>query len=173
MKTKTAPNSDTLSVMEPQEEFITTEEVEQEIVPTVEVEQDVPVDIEGENDDDDEMMNDDEEALEVDMSNNSLTYFDKHTDSVFAIGHHPNLPLVCTGGGDNLAHLWTSHSQPPKFAGTLTGYGESVISCSFTSEGASWSLPICRGRFLYTWVKKVALSGSWHRKCKKSKRLFG
>lgn len=135
MKTKTAPNSDTLSVMEPQEEFITTEEVEQEIVPTVEVEQDVPVDIEGENDDDDEMMNDDEEALEVDMSNNSLTYFDKHTDSVFAIGHHPNLPLVCTGGGDNLAHLWTSHSQPPKFAGTLTGYGESVISCSFTSEG--------------------------------------
>ena len=106
LKTNRVPQSHILSTMEPQEEFITTEEVEQEIVPTMEVEQDAPVDIEEVNDDD-EMMDDDEEDLEVDMSNNSLTYFDKHTDSVFAIGHHPSLPLVCTGGGDNLAHLWT------------------------------------------------------------------
>lgn len=146
--------------MEPQEEFITTEEVEQEIVPTLEAEQDAPMDI-GEESDDDAMGNEDEEDdLEVDMSNNSHTYFDKHTDSVFSIGHHPSLPLVCTGGGDNLAHLWTSHSQPPKFAGTLTGYGESVISCSFTCEGSFLITADMSGKVLVHMSQKVAHNGN-------------
>lgn len=108
-----------------EEQFISNDEVDLEI----DVQNDDPVDEE------DGIDEEDAETIEVDMSNNSVTYFDKHTDSVFALGKHPTLPLICSGGGDNIAHLWTSHSQPPKFAGSLTGHTESVISCQFTCDG--------------------------------------
>lgn len=117
----------------PDDEFIDNNEVEQELV--ADDDGDAPMD----EDDDVEDVAGGEmaegESIEIDMSNNSVTYFDKHTDSVFTVFHHPTLPLVCSGGGDDLAHLWTSHSQPPKFAGTLKGHTESVISGSFTSDG--------------------------------------
>lgn len=117
----------------PRDEFIDTTEVEQEI--TLGDDDDAPMD----EDDDEEVGEDnemnEEETLEIDMSNNSVTYFDKHTDSVFTVFQHPTLPLVCSGGGDDVAHLWTSHSQPPKFAGSLSGHTESVIAGSFTSDG--------------------------------------
>ncbi|KAK6456001.1 WD40-repeat-containing domain protein [Scheffersomyces xylosifermentans] len=73
--------------------------------------------------------------LEIDMSNNSWTYFDKHTDSIFTIFKHPHLPMVVTGGGDNTAFLWTTHTQPPRFVGELTGHKESVVAGSFTFDG--------------------------------------
>ncbi|KAK6203591.1 WD40-repeat-containing domain protein [Scheffersomyces amazonensis] len=75
------------------------------------------------------------ETIEIDMSNNSWTYFDKHTDSIFTIFKHPILPLIVTGGGDNTAYLWTTHTQPPKFVGELQGHKESVIAGGFTSSG--------------------------------------
>ncbi|CCC67803.1 hypothetical protein NCAS_0A12450 [Naumovozyma castellii] len=121
--------------IEPQEEFISNEEVEQEIIPTTD---DVePQEEEDLINEDDIPMGEDqeEETMEIDMANNSVAYFDKHTDSVFTIAHHPTLPLVVTGGGDNVAHLWTSHSQPPKFAGTLEGHTESVVASAFTHDG--------------------------------------
>lgn len=123
--------------VEPQEEFINNDEVA-EIVPTND-DEDQPID---EEEDEEEANMDvgndipmEHETLEIDMSNNSITYFDKHTDSVFTLAHHPTLPLVVSGGGDNVAHLWTSHSQPPKFAGSVNGHTESVIACSFTADG--------------------------------------
>ncbi|CCK71692.1 Sqt1p KNAG_0H02770 [Huiozyma naganishii CBS 8797] len=119
---------------EPQEEFINNNEVE-EVIP---INEDAPADF----DDEDDEMNDgadvpmgEDETIEIDMSNNSKTYFDKHTDSVFTVAHHPTLPLVVSGGGDNVANLWTSHSQPPKFAGSITEHTESVIISSFTCDG--------------------------------------
>ncbi|CCE83165.1 Piso0_003737 [Millerozyma farinosa CBS 7064] len=75
------------------------------------------------------------ETLEIDMSNNSWTYFDKHQDSIFTVLRHPKLPLVASGGGDNTAYLWTTHSQPPKFVGEIEGHKESVISGGFTADG--------------------------------------
>ncbi|CCF55706.1 hypothetical protein KAFR_0A02700 [Kazachstania africana CBS 2517] len=116
----------TLPNTQPEEEFIQNDEVDQEIVPMNDT--DAPP----EDDDDMDVEN---ETIEIDMSNNSSTYFDKHTDSVFTVAHHPTLPLVVTGGGDNVAHLWTSHSHPPKFAGTINGHTESVIVASFTNNG--------------------------------------
>ncbi|CAL9735070.1 ribosome assembly protein Sqt1p [Monosporozyma servazzii] len=113
---------------EPQEEFINNDEVE-EIVPVNE--NDEPIEEDDEAEGDIPM----EQLLEIDMSNNSKTYFDKHTDSVFTIAHHPTLPLVVSGGGDNIAHLWTSHSHPPKFAGSINGHTESVIASGFTADG--------------------------------------
>lgn len=120
----------------PDDEFIDNDEVEQEII--AEDDGDAPMD----EDDDmgDGNVVGEGETIEIDMSNNSVTYFDKHTDSVFTVFHHPSLPLVCSGGGDDVAYLWTSHSQPPKFAGTVSGHTESVIAGSFT----------CDGRFLVT-----------------------
>ncbi|QEU60977.1 Sqt1 [Kluyveromyces lactis] len=116
----------------PEEEFIADEEVGEEVVlDNVEPSENI-----GDDDDNDEEMGglDGAETLEIDMSNNSSGFFDKHTDSIFCIAHHPTLPLVMTGGADNVANLWTSHSKPPKFAGSLE-HTESVISGGFTPDG--------------------------------------
>lgn len=87
-----------------QEEYINVNEVAEEVAD----DDQAPPDEE-----DEEMELDDEhETLEIDMSNNSWTYFDKHTDSIFTIFSHPKLPMVLTGGGDNTAYLWTTHTQP-------------------------------------------------------------
>lgn len=119
----------------PRDEFIDMTEVDQEIALG---DDDAPMD----EDEDEEIgevgdggESEEDETLEIDMSNNSVSYFDKHSDSVFTVFQHPTLPLVCSGGGDDVAHLWTSHSQPPKFAGTLNGHTESVIAGSFTCDG--------------------------------------
>lgn len=122
---------------ERQEEFISSNDVDVEIVP--DDTDDMPMEEDDNGEDGEEGPEEvpegmDEENIEIDMSNNSSTYFDKHTDSIFTIMHHPSLPLVCTGGGDNVANLWTSHSQPPKFAGSLP-HTESVIGGGFTSDG--------------------------------------
>lgn len=114
---------------EPVEEFIATEDVGEEVIASNDTEE--PAEVEGSVDDEEEQMQD----IEIDLSNNSKAYFDKHTDSIFTVTHHPTLPLVVTGGGDNVAHLWTSHSQPPKFAGTISEHTESVIISAFTNEG--------------------------------------
>lgn len=140
---------------EPVQQQQASEEEPQEFIDLNEVAQEVEVNDDGmappEDDDDEDavQVNADEidpeqdadgddmmgETIEIDMANNSIAYFDKHTDSIFCIAHHPTLPLVVTGGGDNIAHLWTSHTQPPRYAGVLEGHKESVISVSFTSDG--------------------------------------
>lgn len=76
-----------------------------------------------------------QDRIEIDMSNNSWGYFDKHEDSVFTVFSHPKLPLVVSGGGDNTVYLFTSHSQPPKFVQQIKGHKESVIGGGFTSDG--------------------------------------
>lgn len=77
----------------------------------------------------------DEDKIEIDMSNNSWTYFDKHEDSVFTVMPHPKLPLIASGGGDNIVYLWTSHTQPPKLVQQIKGHKESVITGGFTGDG--------------------------------------
>lgn len=113
------------------EEYININEVAEEVAD--DDQQQAPP----EDDDDDEEMDIDEEqeTIEIDMSNNSWTYFDQHKDSIFTVFAHPKLPMVVTGGGDNTAYLWTTHTQPPRFVGELLGHKESVISGGFTSDG--------------------------------------
>ncbi|KAG5417852.1 SQT1 [Candida metapsilosis] len=117
---------------EDQEEFIDVNEVGEEVVDDGAAQPPPP------DDDEDDMETNEydgeHETLEIDMSNNSWSYFDKHQDSVFTIFAHPKLPMVATGGGDNIAYLWTTHSQPPKFVGEIP-HGESVISGGFTNDG--------------------------------------
>lgn len=115
----------------PQEEFINVDEVGEEIV-------DDGIQHGGEQeeeDDDNEDMEMEEDQIEIDLSNNSWSYFDQHKDSIFTVFKHPTLPMVVTGGGDNTAFLWTTHTQPPRFVGELTGHQESVIAGAFTGDG--------------------------------------
>lgn len=88
-----------------------------------------------EDEDDDMDVEGQEETLEIDLANNSWTYFDQHKDSVFVVFKHPTLPLVVTGGGDETAYMWTTHTQPPRFVGELLGHKESVVAGGFTGDG--------------------------------------
>ncbi|RKP28945.1 WD40 repeat-like protein [Metschnikowia bicuspidata] len=76
-----------------------------------------------------------EESLEIYLANNSWTYFGQHKDSVFVVFKHPLLPMVVTGGGDETAYMWTTHTQPPRFVCELTGHKESVVTGGFTGDG--------------------------------------
>lgn len=114
-----------------EEEFIDINEVAEEVA-------DEDINAPEPLDDDEEMQLDDDDeddVLEIDMSNNSWAYFDHHKDSIFTIFSHPTLPMVVTGGGDNTAYLWTTHTQPPRFVGEIQGHKESVITGGFTHDG--------------------------------------
>lgn len=120
------------------EEYAETPEEfnEEAYVDTNEIAEEVPDDVgPAPEDDANDMDLDDEDAIEIDLANNSWTYFDQHKDSVFMIVKHPSLPMVVTGGGDNTAYLWTTHTQPPRFVGELAGHKESVVAGGFTGDG--------------------------------------
>lgn len=114
-----------MSEYENEEEFVDINEIAEEVP------EDVGPDPELDDMDDEEMG----DSLEIDLANNSWTYFDHHKDSVFTIFKHPSLPMVVTGGGDNTAFLWTTHTQPPRFVGELVGHKESVVCGGFTGDG--------------------------------------
>ncbi|KAK9474571.1 WD40-repeat-containing domain protein [Dipodascopsis tothii] len=78
---------------------------------------------------------DGDQDVEIDMSNNSFAYFDQHTDSVFRVGLHPKLPLAISGGGDDVAYLWTTNSSPPRMLTKLTGHTDSVVAGGFSPDG--------------------------------------
>lgn len=122
------------NLVQEEDEFLNVDEVAEEVPEAEgqEPEDDDDVDMDGEGQFDD----DDEQRIEIDMSNNSWTYFDQHKDSIFKIFSHPTLPMVVTGGGDNTAFMWTTHTQPPRFVGELQGHKESVIAGSFTCDGS-------------------------------------
>lgn len=111
-------------------------EAEEEFVDINEIAEEVGEDFGAAPEDDDNDMDlDNAETLEIDLANNSWTYFDQHKDSVFVVFKHPSLPMVVTGGGDNTAFMWTTHTQPPRFVAELQGHKESVVCGGFTGDG--------------------------------------
>lgn len=124
------------SLVQEEDEYLNLNEVEEEIAEDdgPAPEEDDEVDAEGDVDMD--MDDGNTDTIEIDMSNNSWTYFDQHKDSIFTVFSHPLLPMVVSGGGDNTAFLWTTHTQPPRFVGEIQGHKESVITGGFTSDGA-------------------------------------
>ncbi|KAK9448822.1 WD40-repeat-containing domain protein [Limtongia smithiae] len=104
-----------------------------DVIPDEAADDDHPMsDVEDDNDDGEGEGDEDEE---IDMSNNSTTYFDKHTDSIFLVDLHPTLPLVVTGGGDDTGYVWTSHLVPPKLVTTLSGHTDSLVAGGFSPDG--------------------------------------
>lgn len=115
--------------------FVDSNEIAEEIVEddgAMVPEDDDEDDYNEELDEDDQIG---EEILKIDMSNNSWTYFDQHTDSVFAVTGHPQLPLVVSGAADHSAKLWTVHKQPPTLVADIADHTESVIAAKFSSDG--------------------------------------
>lgn len=104
----------------------------EEYVDVNDIAEEVPED-NGPAPEDDEDM--DVDTVEIDLANNSWTYFDQHQDSVFVVFAHPSLPMVVTGGGDNTAYMWTTHTQPPRFVGELLGHKELVVAGGFSGDG--------------------------------------
>ncbi|KAH3680587.1 hypothetical protein WICPIJ_008207 [Wickerhamomyces pijperi] len=117
-----------------EQEFIGDNEVE-EVYGAEANDEPEPIEDEDEADMDVDQEMGDEDKIEIDMSNNSWGYFDKHEDSIFTVFAHPTLPLVVSGGGDNTVYLWTSHSQPPKFVQQIKAHKESIITGGFTGDG--------------------------------------
>lgn len=117
---------------ENQEEFVDINDIAEEVADD---NGPAPEDDNDDNDMDMDGHDDQEQSIEIDLANNSWTYFDQHKDSVFTVFSHPSLPMVVTGGGDNTAYLWTTHTQPPRFVGELLGHKESVVCGAFTGDG--------------------------------------
>lgn len=76
----------------------------------------------------------DEEYEEIDMRNNSVSYFDRHADSVFVVRAHPTEPLIVSGGADNAAYVWSA-TTPPALVAQLPTHAESVASAVFLASG--------------------------------------
>lgn len=118
-----------------QEEFIDTADVA-DVIPDDDLPEPVDNDVSNEADPGPENPEDpDDDVLEIDMSNNLVAYFDKHTDLVFMLATHPTLPLILSGAGDDKAYLWTLHLRPPKLVSTFSEHSELVIAGGFSADG--------------------------------------
>ncbi|KAL8767820.1 MAG: hypothetical protein Q9209_005814 [Squamulea sp. 1 TL-2023] len=72
-------------------------------------------------DDPDHPMNIDEEddgqdgaQEEIQLQNDSIAYFDLHSDSIFCIASHPrDSTIIATGGGDDTTYVFSVHTPSP------------------------------------------------------------
>ena len=59
--------------------------------------------------------------------------FAEHTDAVHSLCQHPELPLVVSGGEDDLAFLWQYPECTTKHV--LRGHSDTVAACAFSFDG--------------------------------------
>ncbi|KAL8936747.1 MAG: hypothetical protein Q9211_004041 [Gyalolechia sp. 1 TL-2023] len=77
-----------------------------EIVPD---DPDHPMDSDGED-----VQADGEAHEEIQLQNDSIAYFDLHTDSIFCIANHPLTPTtIATGGGDDTTYIFSADVSLP------------------------------------------------------------
>uniref|UniRef100_A0A060T923 ARAD1C34518p n=1 Tax=Blastobotrys adeninivorans TaxID=409370 RepID=A0A060T923_BLAAD len=115
------------------------DDIDQEII-TDDVPGQEPMSDDEEGDEQGDEGQKDQNVLEIDMSNNSFSFFDGHfreneDSGVTLVASHPSLPMVMTGGLDNTAYLWTTHREESTVVAQLTGHTESVVAGGFTSKG--------------------------------------
>lgn len=103
-------------------------------------------------DDGDVPMDSDDEAEEFELINDSQAYFDKHSDSIFSIAAHPTNPtLFLTGGGDDVAYIWTPDipanpddaniiPRESKIVARLAGHKDSVTAAGFTNPDGKYAV---------------------------------
>lgn len=100
--------------------------------------------------DDEDIQADGEAQEEIQLQNDSLAYFDLHTDSIFCIANHPLHPAtVATGGGDDTTYVFSadvpSPVLPPSYESNpstsrsslqpiakLTGHTDSINALTYT-----------------------------------------
>ncbi|KAL8871312.1 MAG: hypothetical protein Q9174_002829, partial [Haloplaca sp. 1 TL-2023] len=103
--------------------------------------------------------NDEDTQEEIQLQNDSIAYFDNHTDSIFCIGNHPIYPnIVATGGGDDTTYIFdadiASPVLPPSYEtnpfssprssiqpiAKLTGHGDSINAVAYTLPSGAYLL---------------------------------
>lgn len=89
-------------------------------------------------DDEGEERQDGEAVEELMLQNDSVLAFDAHQDAIYSIAIHPSIPIVVTGGGDDLAYIW-SYLDGRQMA-TLTGHTDSVVGASFSPQKGKYVL---------------------------------
>lgn len=67
-----------------------------------------------------------------------------HTDELWGLAIHPNMPQFVTGGRDRLLQLWDSLSHSVVWSKDI---GEQIQSCAFSSDGS--------------WIAVGTLFGKW------------
>ncbi|RPB13616.1 WD40 repeat-like protein [Morchella conica CCBAS932] len=116
--------------------------------------EEIPEDADGDvpMDSDDENAEYDAEAEELEITNDSKAYFDKHSDSIFSIAAHPSDPSIfLTGGGDDVAYIWTPDMPAntedanitPRESKTivrLSGHKDSVTAAAFTNPDGAYAV---------------------------------
>ncbi|KAL8658162.1 MAG: hypothetical protein Q9226_001212 [Calogaya cf. arnoldii] len=66
------------------------------------------------DDPDHPMDPDDEDEQEIQLQNDSIAYFDLHSDSMFCITNHPiDSTIVATGGGDDTTYVFSADIPTP------------------------------------------------------------
>ncbi|KAI4175364.1 MAG: hypothetical protein LQ343_001739 [Gyalolechia ehrenbergii] len=100
--------------------------------------------------DDEDIQTDGEAQEEFQLQNDSIAYFDLHTDSIFCIANHPLTPtIIATGGGDDTTYIFSadvpSPVLPPSYESNpstsrsslqpiakLTGHTDSINTLTYT-----------------------------------------
>jgi ribosome assembly protein SQT1 len=96
-------------------------------------------------------MGDDEQDVEMTVSNDSSAYFDGHSSSLFSIAQHPSNPSIfLTGGGDDVAYIWTSAAANAADAAVtprecrlirkLEAHKDSVNATAFTAPNGEYAV---------------------------------
>lgn len=68
-----------------------------------------------------------------------------HTDEVWGLAIHPNMPQFVTGGRDRLLQLWDSLSHSVVWSKDI---GEQIQCCAFSSNGAMIAVGTVFGKWL-------------------------
>ncbi|KAG0640538.1 WD40-repeat-containing domain protein [Tuber brumale] len=126
---------------DPEEATIISPDEAEEVVE--DADGDVPMDSDSDGD----------EPMEVNLVNDANAYFDKHSESVFSIAAHPiDKSIFLTGGGDDLAYIWTPDQVPTdpeeakiipregKVIARLTGHKDSVSAAAFLGQAGQFAV---------------------------------
>ena len=91
----------------------------------------------------------------IEVENDSKAYFDGHSSSIFSISAHPANPsLFLTGGGDDVAYIWTTTTATTatpaddaavvprecKTVRKLDAHADSVVATAFTAPDGAFAL---------------------------------
>lgn len=68
-----------------------------------------------------------------------------HTDELWGLAVHPNMPQFATGGRDRLLQLWDSLSHSVVWSKDI---GEQIQSCSFSTDGALIAVGGATGKWM-------------------------
>ena len=92
-------------------------------------------------------------AMTIEVENDSKAYFDGHSSAIFSISAHPANPsLFLTGGGDDVAYIWTTTTTAtpagdaavvPRECRTvrkLDAHADSVVATAFTAPDGAFAL---------------------------------